>query len=110
LLKWCFYKKNAPGYYNPEHLIYHPSSKLMVFTKPLVFSMIIRNYGSAIRARNEESQAREMFLLVLMHNIAIIKLVKELFYRVCLPSLILSEKGKNNKGRITQTGLSLSLK
>ena len=46
-----------------------------------VFSMIKRNYGSALRARNEESQAREMLLLVLTHNIAIIQLVKELFYR-----------------------------
>ena len=46
-----------------------------------VFSMIKRNFGSAVRARNIESQAREMMLLVLTHNIAIIQLVKELFYR-----------------------------
>ena len=46
-----------------------------------VFSMIKRNYGSALRARTIESQAREMLLLVLTHNIAIIQLVKELFYR-----------------------------
>jgi transposase len=52
-----------------------------------VFSMIKRNYGSAIRARNEKSQAREMMLLVLTHNIAIIQFVKELFYRACLTPL-----------------------
>jgi len=49
-----------------------------------VFSMIKRNYGSALRARNIESQAREMMLLVLTHNIAIIQLMKELFYRAGL--------------------------
>ena len=49
-----------------------------------VFSMIKRNFGSALRARNIESQAREMLLLVLTHNIAIIQLVKELFYRAFL--------------------------
>jgi transposase len=46
-----------------------------------VFSMIKRNFGSALRARNDESQAREMLLLALTHNIAIIQLVNELFYR-----------------------------
>ncbi|MCK5566016.1 MAG: transposase [Planctomycetes bacterium] len=49
-----------------------------------VFSMIKRNFGSVLRARNLESQAREMLLLVLTHNIAIIQLVKELFYRAFL--------------------------
>ena len=48
-----------------------------------VFSMIKRNFGSALRARNYWSQCREMMLLVLTHNIAIIQLVKELFYRAC---------------------------
>ena len=52
-----------------------------------VFSMIKRNYGSALRARNEESQAREMLLLALTHNIAIIQIVKELFYRAGLTPL-----------------------
>ena len=46
-----------------------------------VFSMIKRNFGSALRARRYWSQCREMMLLVLTHNIAIIQLVKELFYR-----------------------------
>ena len=46
-----------------------------------VFSMIKRNFGSALRARHYWSQCREMMLLVLTHNIAIIQLVKELFYR-----------------------------
>ena len=45
-----------------------------------VFSMIKRNFGSALRARRYWSQCREMMLLVLTHNIAIIILVKELFY------------------------------
>ena len=46
-----------------------------------VFSMIKRNFGSALRAKRYWSQCREMMLLVLTHNIAIIQLVKELFYR-----------------------------
>jgi len=49
-----------------------------------VFSMIKRNFGSALRARKYWSQCREMMLLVLTHNIAIIQLVKELFYRAGL--------------------------
>jgi transposase len=48
-----------------------------------VFSMIKRNFGCALRARKYWSQCREMMLLVLTHNIAIILLVKELFYRAC---------------------------
>ena len=52
-----------------------------------VFSMIKRNFGSALRARNIESQNREMLLLVLTHNIAIIQLVNELFYRALLTLL-----------------------
>jgi hypothetical protein len=46
-----------------------------------VFSMIKRNFGSALRARLYWPQCREMMLLILTHNIAIILLVKELFYR-----------------------------
>jgi transposase len=49
-----------------------------------VFSMIKRNFGSALRARRYWSQCREMMLLVLTHNIAIILLVNELFYRALL--------------------------
>ena len=48
-----------------------------------VFSMIKRNFGSAVRARTYWSQNREMMLLAITHNIAIILLVKELFYRAC---------------------------
>jgi len=48
-----------------------------------VFSMIKRNFGSALRAKRYWSQCREMMLLVLTHNLAIIQLVKELFYRAC---------------------------
>jgi hypothetical protein len=46
-----------------------------------VFSMIKRNFGSALRARKYWSQNREMMLLAITHNIAIILLAKELFYR-----------------------------
>ncbi len=53
-----------------------------------VFSMIKRNFGSALRARHYWSQCREMMLLALTHNIAIIQLVKELFYRAHLTPLI----------------------
>lgn len=49
-----------------------------------VFSMIKRNFGSALRARGYWSQCREMMLIVLTHNLAVILLVKELFYRACL--------------------------
>ena len=46
-----------------------------------VFSMIKRNFGSALRARCYWSQCREMMLMVLTHNLAVIQLAKELFYR-----------------------------
>ena len=46
-----------------------------------VFSMIKRNFGSALRARRYWSQCREMMLMVLTHNLAVIQLAKELFYR-----------------------------
>ncbi len=53
-----------------------------------VFSMIKRNFGSAVRARAYWSQCREMMLLALTHNIAIILFVKELFYRAFLTPLV----------------------
>jgi hypothetical protein len=46
-----------------------------------VFSMIKRNFGTAVRARRYWSQCREMMLLALTHNLAIIQLVRKLFYR-----------------------------
>ena len=49
-----------------------------------VFSMIKRNFGETIRARKYWSQNREMMLLAITHNIAIILIVKELFYRAGL--------------------------
>jgi hypothetical protein len=49
-----------------------------------VFSMIKRNFGSELRGRSYWSQNRDMLLLVLTHNIAIVLLVKELFYRALL--------------------------
>ncbi|MCJ7691990.1 MAG: IS5 family transposase [Sedimentisphaerales bacterium] len=49
-----------------------------------VFSMIKRNFGSALRAKRYWSQCREMMLMVLTHNLAVILFVKELFYRASL--------------------------
>jgi hypothetical protein len=46
-----------------------------------VFSMIKRNFGSALRAKRYWSQCREMMLMVLTHNLAVILFAKELFYR-----------------------------
>ena len=40
-----------------------------------VFSMIKRNFGDTIHARNDSAQCREMMLLVLTHNIAVLLLV-----------------------------------
>jgi hypothetical protein len=48
-----------------------------------VISMLKRNYGSALRARSYWSQCREMLLLVLTHNTAIILCPSGLFYRAC---------------------------
>jgi transposase len=49
-----------------------------------VFSMIKRNFGDTINARRYWAQCREMMLLVITHNIAVILFVKELFYRAVL--------------------------
>ncbi|MHC4526712.1 MAG: IS5 family transposase, partial [Planctomycetota bacterium] len=46
-----------------------------------VFSMIKRRLGSVLHSRSYWAQNREMLLMVLTHNLAIILLVKELFYR-----------------------------
>ena len=46
-----------------------------------VFSMIKRRWGTAVRARQFMAQQREMWLMVLTHNLAVFWLVKELFYR-----------------------------
>jgi len=46
-----------------------------------VFSMIKRNFGETINARQYWAQCREIMLLVLTHNIAVLLLVNELFYR-----------------------------
>ena len=55
-----------------------------------VFSMIKRNCGDTIYARKYWAQCREMMLLVLTHNIAVLLFVNELFYRACLTPLILT--------------------
>jgi hypothetical protein len=49
-----------------------------------VFSMIKRRWGTAVRARRFTTQEREMWLMVLTHNLAIFWLAKELFYRAAL--------------------------
>jgi len=46
-----------------------------------VFSMIKRNLGHSVYGRSYWSQCRDIMLLALTHNIMIILLVKELFYR-----------------------------
>ena len=53
-----------------------------------VFSMIKRNQGDVLPARTYWSQNREMLLKVLTHNIGIILLLKELFYRADRSPLI----------------------
>jgi IS5 family transposase len=46
-----------------------------------IISMIKRRLGDVIHARSHWAQKREMMLLVLTHNLAILLLIKELFYR-----------------------------
>jgi len=53
-----------------------------------VFSMIKRNFGDTISASSDWAQCREMMLLVLTHNIAVLLLVKELSYRAYRTPLI----------------------
>ena len=52
-----------------------------------VFSMIKRNQGETIYARTYWAQNREMLLKVLTHNIAVLLLIKELFYRATMSPL-----------------------
>jgi hypothetical protein len=49
-----------------------------------IFSMIKRRLGCVVHARSYWAQNREMLLRVLTHNLAILLLVKELFYRAYL--------------------------
>jgi hypothetical protein len=53
-----------------------------------VFSMIKRCLGSVVHARSYWTQNREMLLMVLTHNLAIILLVRKLFYRAGLTLLV----------------------
>ncbi|MDO8304009.1 MAG: hypothetical protein Q7T18_12295, partial [Sedimentisphaerales bacterium] len=46
------------------------------------------NQGESLRSKTYWAQNREMMLKVLTHNIGIILLVKELFYRAYLTPLI----------------------
>jgi hypothetical protein len=52
-----------------------------------VFSMLKRNFGSALRARNHWGRSRDLFLRVLTHNIALVLL--RVFYRA-FPSPLFS--------------------
>jgi len=54
-----------------------------------VFSMIKRNFTDSLSARSYWPQCRDMMLLVLTHNLTIVLLVKELFYRAGQEPLIL---------------------
>ncbi len=65
--------------------------------------MIKRNFGSALRARKYWSQCREMMLLAITHNIAIILLVKELFYRAGLTLLVLLILQKQYQENVEKT-------
>ena len=49
-----------------------------------VFSMIKRNLGHSVFGHNYWSQCRDIMLMVLTHNIMIVLLVKELFYRALI--------------------------
>ena len=53
-----------------------------------VMSMIKRNQGESLRSKTYWAQNREMMLKVLTHNIGIILLLKELFYRAYLCEFI----------------------
>ena len=56
-----------------------------------VFSMIKRRWGTAVRARHFTAQTREMWLMVLTHNLAVFWLVRELFYRAGLIGFVLTK-------------------
>jgi hypothetical protein len=55
----------------------------------LLKDMIKRNQGESLRSKTYWAQNREMMLKVLTHNIGIILLLRELFYRAYLTPLIL---------------------
>ena len=66
-----------------------------------VFSMIKRNFTDCLSARSYWPQCRDMALLVITHNLAIILLVKELFYRAFLtPLLPLIFKNDKNENKL----------
>ena len=55
-----------------------------------VFSMIKRRWGTAVRSRHFTAQEREMWLVVLTHNLAVFWLDSELFYRAGLIGFVLA--------------------
>jgi len=51
-----------------------------------VYSMIKRNLTDTLLSRSFWAQCREICLLAITHNLMIIQLVKELFYRAKIPN------------------------
>lgn len=64
-----------------------------------VFSMIKRNFGSALRSRSYWAQCREIMLLALTHNITILLCNVELFYRAGQEPFLASFPGWGCGGR-----------
>ena len=63
-----------------------------------VFSMIKRRWGSAVRARRFMAQQRELWLMVLTHNLAVFWLIKKLFYRADQTQSVVSLSNLFQKG------------
>ncbi len=55
-----------------------------------VMSMLKRNLDSCVHARSYWSQIREMALKALTHNIMILRLVRQVFYRACQDDFVQS--------------------
>jgi hypothetical protein len=68
------YRRQMKERFNKK--VYHQRAQVET-----VFSMIKRRWGTAVRARLFSAQEREMWLMVLTHNLAVFWVVKELFYR-----------------------------
>ena len=85
-------KRNHRDYFLPQKVtagINNPRQREPVpYYCKTVFSMIKPNFGEAVYARTCWAQCREMMLLVLTHNITVLLLVKEFFYRAYLTPLI----------------------
>jgi hypothetical protein len=70
-----YWRRKMKSYFkNPEK--YHYGQRWQVET---VFSMVKRSFGSALAARTHYNRMRQLYLLVITHNLAI--LFQYLFYR-----------------------------